>query len=62
MDKLNKITSADTQLHYEYKGKSDIPIGVLGFVDDTLGVSECGNESIKTRRVTHDTRHMTRDT
>ena len=47
MDKLNKITSSDTKLQYKYKGDSNIPIGVLGFVDDTLGVSECGKESIK---------------
>ena len=47
MDKLNKITSTDPQLQYKYKGDPNIPIGVLGFVDDTLGVSECGNESIK---------------
>ena len=47
MDKLNKITSSDSQLQYKYKGDSSIPIGVLGFVDDTLGVSECGKESIK---------------
>jgi hypothetical protein len=47
MDKLNKITMSDTQLQYKYKGDSNIPIGVLGMVDDTLGVSECGNDSIK---------------
>ena len=47
MDKLTKITLSDTQLQYKYKGDSNIPIGVLGMVDDTLGVSECGNDSIK---------------
>ena len=47
MDKLNKIALADENLQYKYKGDPNIPIGVLGFVDDTLGISECGNSAIK---------------
>ena len=29
------------------KGDPNIAIGVLGMVDDTLGVSECGNAAIR---------------
>ena len=47
MDKLNKLTLSDKQLQYKYIGDPNIPIGVLGMVDDTLGVSNCGNDSIK---------------
>ena len=47
MDKLNKMSLADESLQYKYKGDPNIPIGVLGFVDDTLGVSECGSSAIK---------------
>ena len=47
MDKLNKLTLTVKQLQYKYKGDPNIPIGVLGMVDDTLGVSNCGNDSIK---------------
>ena len=32
---------------YFCKGDQAIPIGVRGMVDDTLGVSKCGNTSIK---------------
>ena len=47
MDMLNKTALADTSLQYKYKGDENIPIGVMGFVDDTLGVSECGNAAIR---------------
>ena len=47
MDRLNKITLADKSLHYYYKGDPNITIGVLGMVDDTLGVSECGISAIR---------------
>ena len=31
---------------YKYRGKPDIAIGVLGMIDENLGISECGNNSI----------------
>ena len=51
MDMLNKTALADTSLQYKYKGDESIPIGVMGFVDDTLGVSECGNAAIRKNAV-----------
>ena len=30
-----------------YKGDTNIPIGVRGMVDDTLGISKCGNNAVK---------------
>ena len=38
---------SDPKLQYLYRGDTNIPIGVLGMVDDTLGVSECGQPAIK---------------
>ena len=40
MDKMNKIAMADKSLQYNYKGDSNIPIGVLGMVDDTLAETQ----------------------
>ena len=37
----------DKSLQYQYKGDQTIPIGVLGMVDDTLAIGDCGNPSIK---------------
>ena len=51
MDKLNKIALSDTTLQYRYKGDTNIPIGVLGMIDDTLAVSECGNPAIRKNAV-----------
>ena len=51
MDRLNKITKSDESLQYLYKGDPTIPIGILGFVDDTLAVAECGRPSIKKNSV-----------
>ena len=51
MDRLNKMALSDVTLQYKYKGDPSIPIGVLGFVDDTLGVSECGNNAIRKNSV-----------
>ena len=51
MDKLNKIALSDESLQYNYKGDSDIPVGMLGMVDDTLGVSNCGSDAIKKNAV-----------
>ena len=46
MDKLNKIMKASDSLTYKYRGDPTIPIGVLGLVDDTLGISECGDAAV----------------
>ena len=51
MDKLNKTATADKSLQYNYKGDPDIPIGILGMVDDTLAISECGNSAIRKNAV-----------
>ena len=51
MDRLNKITQSDISLQYLYKGDPTIPVGVLGMVDDTLAVAECGQNSIKKNSV-----------
>ena len=46
MDKLNKLILQDKQVLYSYKNDPNIQIGVLGMVDDTLSISECGNRTI----------------
>ena len=51
MDQLNKTAMSDKSMQYLYKGDPSIPIGVLGMVDDTLSVSECGNNSIRKNAV-----------
>ena len=51
MDKLNKAMLKEDVLKYHYKNDLDIPIGVLGMVDDTLDIAECGNQSIKKNAV-----------
>ena len=51
MDKLNQIAMSDKTLQYLYKGDQNIPIGVLGMVDDTLGVSKCGKKAIQKKSV-----------
>ena len=51
MDKVNKIAMQDKSLQYKYKGDPNIPIGVLGMVDDTLGVSKCGMDAIRKNAV-----------
>ena len=51
MDTLNKTMKEDTNLHYNYKGDKNIAIGVLGMVDDTLALSECGNKAIRKNSV-----------
>ena len=37
---------ADESFIYCYKGDPEVPIGILSFLDDTLGVSESGNAAI----------------
>jgi hypothetical protein len=51
MDTLNKAVMADQSLQYFYKEDPNIPIGIRGMVDDTLGISKCGSESIKLNSV-----------
>ena len=46
MDTLNQKVISDKSLQYHYKEDKHIPIGVRGMVDDTLGISNCGNEAI----------------
>ena len=45
MDQLNKTAVSDQSLQYYYRGDMNIPIGILGMVDDTLAVALCGNHS-----------------
>ena len=51
MDEMNKIMTKDKSLQYKYKNDAEISIGVLGMVDDTLAITECGDESIKKNAV-----------
>ena len=51
MDRLNQTALADEAFKYCYKGDLEVPIGILGFIDDTLGVSECGNAAIRKNAV-----------
>ena len=46
MDTLNKNVMSDNSLQYLYKEDTNIPIGVRGMVDDTLGISNCGTDAI----------------
>ena len=46
MDKLNKILNTKETLRYKYRGDPSIGIGVLGMVDDNIGISECGINSV----------------
>ena len=45
MDTLNKQVMENEILQYFYKQDTNIPIGIRGMVDDTLGISECGNKA-----------------
>ena len=51
MNTLNKIMKKKDSLLYKYRGDSNITVGVLGMVDDTLGVSECDVTSVKENSV-----------
>ena len=46
MDKLNKAMTKETPLRYLYQNDPNIPIGVLGMIDNTLDIAECGNQSV----------------
>ena len=62
MDSLNKIILGKKNLQYKHKDDSDIKIGVLGMVDDTLSISECGNDSLQKNAVINsfvETRRLT---
>ena len=47
MDKLNKEMLKEDTLKYYYQKDKDIPIGVLGMVDDTIDISECGHQAVQ---------------
>jgi hypothetical protein len=51
MDKMNKIMDTKETLKYKYKGDPTIGIGVLGMIDDTLGISECGAHAVEKNAV-----------
>ena len=51
LDTLNKIMKKKDSLLYKYRGDANITVGVLGMVDDTLGVSECGVTSVEKNSV-----------
>ena len=51
MDTLNQTAMSDPSLQYMYKGDPTIPIGVMGMVDDTLAVSDCGSKAIRKNAV-----------
>ena len=51
MDTLNKYMKAKEELTYKYRGDPTIPIGVLGMVDDTLAIAECGVKSVEKNAV-----------
>ena len=51
MDKLNKTMLKEDSLKYFYKNDQNIPIGVLGMVDDTLTIGECGSQSVSKNAV-----------
>ena len=45
-EKFNKIKKSSDSLSYKYSNDPNIKIGVLGFVDDTLRITECGDAAI----------------
>ena len=47
MDTLNKILLPQEHLAYKYKRDLNIQIGVLGMVDDTLAINDCGTSSVQ---------------
>ena len=51
MDQLNNILLQQEQLKYHYRGDTNIDIGVLGMIDDTLSISKCGNTSVQKNAV-----------
>ena len=51
MYNLNKIMISKEELTYKYRGDQNIPIGVLGMVDDMLAIAECGVRSVEKNAV-----------
>ena len=51
LDRLNKIIMSQEELQYHYKGDKNVPIGIRGMVDDTLGVSKCGSTAVQLNSV-----------
>ena len=51
MDTLNKHMLSKDELTYKFRGDPTIPIGVLGMVDDTLAIAECGVKSVEKNAV-----------
>ena len=51
MDTLNQTAMSDPSLQYMYKGDPTIPLGVMGMVNDTLAVSNCGSKAIRKNAV-----------
>ena len=47
LDTMNKTAMSDKSLQYLYYDDPNIPIGVLGMIDDTLAVTKCGKEAIR---------------
>ena len=41
-----KLMMSDDTLAYNYKGETDIQLGVLNMVDDTLAISKCGTTHV----------------
>ena len=46
-DSFNRIHEKYPPLNYFYKNDTNIQIGMLGFVDDTLSIQKCGNLAIE---------------
>ena len=46
-----RIFKKEDTLKYYYKNDKNIPIGVLGMVDDTITISECGAQSVSKNAV-----------
>ena len=51
MDTLNQTVMSDKSLQYFYKEDQNIPIGIRGMIDDTLGISKCGSQAMKLNSV-----------
>ena len=47
METINKIMRYKDSLQYKYRGDPNKTIGVLGMVDNTLGVSVCGVTAVE---------------
>ena len=48
---INKFMKSNDNLTYKYRGDPNIAIGVLGMVDDTLGIAECGVKCVEKNAV-----------